>query len=116
MKRPINPERLRFHGYMVMALSFAGAVVMLWRPSLGLPLPQNTAEWMALLESLNVRYFALWSPTWYPEDGKLERESIAALPGRFLPAGKWQSSDFGQIELYEIARPPLLPQAPAAQR
>ena len=76
----------------------------------------GTAEWMALLESLNVRYFALWSPTWYPEDGKLERESIAALPGRFLPAGKWQSSDFGQIELYEIARPPLLPQAPAAQR
>jgi len=36
----------------VMALSFTGAVVMLWRPSLGLPLPQNTAEWLALSAGL----------------------------------------------------------------
>ena len=52
LARLILHERLHFHGYMVMALSFAGAVVMLWRPSLGLPLPQNTAEWMALSAGL----------------------------------------------------------------
>lgn len=52
LARLILHERLRFHGYLVMALSFTGAVVMLWRPSLGLPLPQNMAEWMALSAGL----------------------------------------------------------------
>ncbi|MDD5241882.1 MAG: DMT family transporter [Sulfuricella sp.] len=48
LARLILHERLRFHGYLVMALSFSGAVVMLWRPGMGLPLPQNAAEWMGL--------------------------------------------------------------------
>ncbi|BAN35497.1 hypothetical protein SCD_n01676 [Sulfuricella denitrificans skB26] len=52
LARLLLHERLRFHGYLVMVLSFAGAVVMLWRPNLGLPLPQNTAEWMALSAGL----------------------------------------------------------------
>lgn len=41
-------ERLDRYGYMVMALSFGGAAVMLWEPQLGLPLPQNAAEWIGL--------------------------------------------------------------------
>lgn len=52
LARLILRERLRFHGYLVMGLSFSGAVVMLWRPNLGLPLPQNTAEWLALSAGL----------------------------------------------------------------
>ena len=52
LARLILHERLRFHGYLVMVLSFGGAVVMLWRPSLGLPLPQNTAEWLGLSAGL----------------------------------------------------------------
>ena len=39
-------------GYAVMALSLAGAVVMLWRPEFGLPLPQNRAEWLGLSAGL----------------------------------------------------------------
>lgn len=39
-------------GYGVMALSLGGAVVMLWRPEYGLPLPQNFAEWMGLSAGL----------------------------------------------------------------
>ena len=35
-----------------MALSLGGAVVMLWRPEFGLPLPQNQAEWLALSAGL----------------------------------------------------------------
>lgn len=62
----------------------------------------DTAGWMSLLDGLHVRYFALWSPAWYPDEGKTERDSIAALPGRFVAAGNWQSPDFGQVELYEI--------------
>ena len=41
-------ERLNRYGYMVIALSFGGAVIMLWRPRLGLPLPQNLSEWIGL--------------------------------------------------------------------
>lgn len=41
-------ERLNRFGYMVIALSLSGALFMLWRPELGLPLPQNRAEWIGL--------------------------------------------------------------------
>lgn len=48
LSRLLLKERLGLHGYLVMALSFSGAVVMLWRPSLGFPAPQSAAEWMGL--------------------------------------------------------------------
>ena len=41
-------ERLNRYGYFVIALSLGGAMVMLWKPGLGLPLPQNTSEWLGL--------------------------------------------------------------------
>lgn len=41
-------ERLNRFGYAVIALSLGGALFMLWRPDLGLPLPQNRAEWIGL--------------------------------------------------------------------
>lgn len=41
-------ERLNRYGYFVMLLSLSGAVVMLWEPSMGLPLPQNLSEWLGL--------------------------------------------------------------------
>ena len=41
-------ERLNRFGYLVIFLSLSGAVVMLWQPSLGLPIPQNRAEWIGL--------------------------------------------------------------------
>jgi drug/metabolite transporter (DMT)-like permease len=44
----ILDERLDRYGYLVMLLSFFGALIMLWEPRLGLPLPQNLAEWIGL--------------------------------------------------------------------
>ncbi len=41
-------ERLNRFGYGVIALSLLGALVMLWEPSLGLPVPQNLSEWLGL--------------------------------------------------------------------
>jgi drug/metabolite transporter (DMT)-like permease len=41
-------ERLNRYGYSVVALSLVGAMIMLWKPNLGLPLPQNLSEWMGL--------------------------------------------------------------------
>ncbi|TAN76914.1 MAG: DMT family transporter [Gallionella sp.] len=41
-------ERLNRYGYLVLFLSFGGAVTMLWEPQSGLPLPGNPAEWIGL--------------------------------------------------------------------
>lgn len=41
-------EKLSRVGAMVMALSLGGAMVMLWQPDGGPPLPANRAEWLAL--------------------------------------------------------------------
>jgi drug/metabolite transporter (DMT)-like permease len=41
-------EKLNRYGYAIIALSLCGAFVMLWRPQLGLPLPQSRAEWIGL--------------------------------------------------------------------
>jgi len=41
-------EKLNRAGGMIMALSLGGAMVMLWRPEGGLPLPTNRGEWLGL--------------------------------------------------------------------
>src|ERR1700754_3989055 len=41
-------ERLTWAGAGLAALSLAGAMLMLWSPQLGLPLPGNPAEWAGL--------------------------------------------------------------------
>ena len=42
-------ERLDGRGVAIMALAFAGAMVMLWKPRLGAPWPEARAEWLGLL-------------------------------------------------------------------
>ncbi|HTN94515.1 MAG TPA: DMT family transporter [Gallionella sp.] len=46
-------ERLDRYGYMVIALSFSGAAIMLWEPQLGLPLPKNLSEWIGLTAGMS---------------------------------------------------------------
>ena len=41
-------ERLDRKGLAVMALAFAGAMIMLWHPAMGLPFPRGKAEWLGL--------------------------------------------------------------------
>ncbi|MBK6630306.1 MAG: DMT family transporter [Betaproteobacteria bacterium] len=48
LARLLLKEKVSRHGTAVIALSLAGAVVMLWQPSLGWPLPGNGAEWLGL--------------------------------------------------------------------
>jgi len=42
-------DRLDVAGALIMALAFAGAIVMLWKPQLGAPWPEARAEWLGLL-------------------------------------------------------------------
>lgn len=52
LARLLLREKTGAAGYGVISLSLTGAVVMLWRPEFGLPLPQNQAEWLALSAGL----------------------------------------------------------------
>lgn len=49
LARLLLKERLSGAGAAVIALSLSGAAVMLWQPGLGLPLPENGAEWAGLM-------------------------------------------------------------------
>lgn len=46
-------ERAGAVGYLVIALSLAGAIVMLWHPGGRWPLPYNAAEWLGLGSGLS---------------------------------------------------------------
>ncbi|MEN9500918.1 MAG: hypothetical protein RI964_203 [Pseudomonadota bacterium] len=48
LARVLLGERLTVLGWWVIALSLGGAVVMLWQPQSGIPLPANRAEWLGL--------------------------------------------------------------------
>jgi drug/metabolite transporter (DMT)-like permease len=48
LARLILGERLDCAGLGVMALAFAGAMIMLWRPEAGVPWPSSRAEWLGL--------------------------------------------------------------------
>jgi len=52
LSRIMLGERLNRYGYAIIALSMGGAFVMLWQPQQGMPLPQNTAEWIGLSAGL----------------------------------------------------------------
>ena len=47
--RVLLRERLDRTGFLVMGLAFAGAMTMLWHPSLGFPWPSTRAEWLGLV-------------------------------------------------------------------
>ncbi|KVF73432.1 multidrug DMT transporter permease [Burkholderia sp. FL-7-2-10-S1-D7] len=46
-------ERLTWAGVGLAALSIGGAMLMLWSPNLGMPLPANPAEWAGLAAGLS---------------------------------------------------------------
>jgi len=50
--RVILGERMGPSGGVVLALAVAGAALMLWDPALGLPWPQDGADWLALSSGL----------------------------------------------------------------
>lgn len=49
LSRLLLGERMNAAGWMIVALSLAGAATMLWHPEYGVPLPAAGAEWLGLL-------------------------------------------------------------------
>lgn len=73
-------ERLNRYGYLVIAMSMCGAMIILWKPGLGTPLPNTISEWVGLSAgmgfalsnvvsrrsshlSIEVKSFSLWLGT-----------------------------------------------------
>ena len=56
LARVLLGERLDARGLAVMAVAFAGAMIMLWHPRVGLPWPASRAEWLGLAAGF---FFAL---------------------------------------------------------
>jgi drug/metabolite transporter (DMT)-like permease len=46
-------EHIGRTGYAVIGLALAGALIMLWKPALGLPVPNTYAEWLGLGSGLS---------------------------------------------------------------
>lgn len=93
-------ERLNRYGYFVVALSLSGAMVMLWEPDIGLPLPQNLSEWLGLSAGMG---FALSNVTSRrAEHLSVEAKSFSLWFGTAmltLPLLLWQGGVVEQISV-----------------
>jgi drug/metabolite transporter (DMT)-like permease len=102
-------ERLNHYGYMVMALSLGGAMVMLWEPQLGLPLPQNLAEWLGMTAGMA---FALSNVVARRANHlSLETKTVTVWFGTALltvPLLWWQGGVAGQLQSIGAQQWPIL--------
>lgn len=90
-------EKLSPIGALIIAISLAGASVMLWDPELGLPWPQTTAEWLGLGAGIS---FALSNVLIKKtSDLPIEQKVLSVFTGvmalsvllwPFFPSAQWQ--------------------------
>jgi drug/metabolite transporter (DMT)-like permease len=95
-------ERLNRYGYLVIALSFSGAVIMLWTPPRGLPLPQNISEWIGLSAGMSFALSNVVSRR--AEYLSVEAKSYSVLLGTVLltvPLLWWQGGVQAQLLLID---------------
>jgi drug/metabolite transporter (DMT)-like permease len=79
LSRVLLGERLNRFGFFVVALSLAGALTMLWHPRIGLPVPQDSADWLGLGAGFS---FALFNVLSRRAHGvTIELKSLAAFLG-----------------------------------
>ncbi|MDO8465865.1 MAG: DMT family transporter [Gallionella sp.] len=91
-------ERLNRYGYLIIALSFSGAFIMLWEPQLGLPLPKNLAEWVGLSAGMGFALSNVVSRR--AVHLSVEAKSCSVLLGTFLltaPLLLWQGGIADQL-------------------
>jgi len=96
-------ERLNRYGWLVIFLAFFGALVMLWEPQLGLPLPKNFSEWLGLSAGIA---FALSNVTSRrAEHLSVEAKSFSLWLGTALltvPVLCWQGNVGEQLVLINV--------------
>lgn len=91
-------ERLNHYGYLIIALSLSGAVIMLWKPQHGFPLLNNQAEWIGLSAGMTFAFANVVSRrTAYLT---VETKSYSVLIGTSLltaPVAWWQGGVQSQL-------------------
>jgi len=60
-------------------------------------------DWVEAVLRLCPRYVAVWSPAWNRGGEERLVRALEQQPGLFNSLGRWQSSDFGWVEVYEIS-------------
>ena len=95
-------ERLNRYGYLIIALSSCGAFIMLWEPQLGLPLPNNLAEWIGLSAGMAFALSNVISRR--AAHLSVEAKSYSVLLGTVLltaPLLWWQGGFYSQLLLID---------------
>lgn len=82
LSRVLLGERLNRFGVFVVALSLAGALAMLWHPAIGLPVPQDSADWFGLGAGFSFALFNVLSRR--AQHVTIEHKSLAAFFGVVL--------------------------------
>lgn len=93
-------ERLNRYGYFVIALSLGGALIMLWKPDVGMPLPQNFSEWLGLSAGMGFAFSNVVSRR--ARHLSVETKSFSLWLGTTLltlPFLLWQGRVFGQLSV-----------------
>jgi drug/metabolite transporter (DMT)-like permease len=86
LARLLLGEHLTLRSGVLVALSLAGALVMLW-PEDGLPLPANAAEWLGLSAGLSFATMNVLSKG--AEAMSIETKSLATWAGVLLVSAGW---------------------------
>lgn len=82
LARLLLQEQIGQRGFAIVTLSLVGALIMLWQPQRGLPLPQDLAEWLGLSAGIG---FALTNVlTRRAQHLSLQAKSIAVWGGVIL--------------------------------
>jgi drug/metabolite transporter (DMT)-like permease len=96
-------ERLNRFGYLIITLSLSGALVMLWSPQQGWPLPQNISEWIGLSAGMS---FALSNVVSRRASHlSVESKSFSLWLGAVvvtLPFLLWQGGVAGQVAAISV--------------
>jgi len=97
-------EKLDKYGYAIIWLSLAGALIMLWKPELGLPIPQSISDWMGLTAGMG---FALSNVvTRRSTHLSLEVKAFSQWMGTLtlsLPFLLWQGGILQQLETVSLS-------------
>ena len=68
------------------------------------PKAATAEEWIDEVDRLAARFVVVWSPAWNPGRETLLCQALQRNSGRFKQAGRWESPNFGWVEIYEAAR------------
>jgi drug/metabolite transporter (DMT)-like permease len=97
LSRLLLGERLNRFGVFVVVLSLAGALAMLWHPRIGLPVPQDSADWLGLGAGFS---FALFNVLSRRAHGvTIELKSLAAFFGVVMLGMVLLLADFGRFQM-----------------